>query len=224
MEGIVPSGHYKSLDHGIHCRRGTYHRISVCMYWCSKGLAMGYSMPLVLVCKVFHPDPDWLPLDSSMCPCNPLPIRNHILRPDQQHHCRKWLVAALFKRKFGGLKKAFQNLRIANSTPFYLWSIPYCCELLNWAPVRWLAVNMGKIYYYSFYHPMLLSQTWYNCRLHRLVYTFPDRARDTRETTIRNIALKRSTIECRMHTGEPKLWPISWANVTCDTAGGTCFP
>ena len=25
-------------------------------------------------------------------------------------------------------------------------------------------------------------------------------------------------------TGDPKLWPISWAIVTWDTAGGTCFP
>ena len=26
------------------------------------------------------------------------------------------------------------------------------------------------------------------------------------------------------HTGEPKLCPISWANVTWDTIGGTCLP
>lgn len=25
-------------------------------------------------------------------------------------------------------------------------------------------------------------------------------------------------------TGDPKLWPISWASVTCETAGGTCLP
>lgn len=40
--------------------------------------------------------------------------------------------------------------------------------------------------------------------------------------------LKNKSIDMKINkdglTGDPKLWPISWASVTWLTAGGTCFP
>lgn len=52
-------------------------------------------MLLVLVCMVFHRGLDSLTLDNSTNLCSLLPNHNHILHPDQQHHCRRSLVAVL---------------------------------------------------------------------------------------------------------------------------------
>lgn len=107
MVDIVPFGHYRSLDRGIHCHRDTYRRISACMLWCSMVLVMGCSMILALAYMVFHRDLDLLTLDSSIYLCNLLPIHNHILHPDQQHHFHKWPVEVLYQIKINRVNIQF---------------------------------------------------------------------------------------------------------------------
>lgn len=95
MVDTVRFGRYRSLDRGSHCHRDICHQISVCMLWYSMALVTDYNTLLLLMCTVSRQYSGWLTLGSSIDLYSLLPTRSHTLRPDQRHHCHKWLVEAL---------------------------------------------------------------------------------------------------------------------------------